>query len=128
MVATGSWAGSITFFQADGLKVTKELGAPGPSVCSLAFNKPGKIVAVGRIDGTVELWAWQEGARLAAFPAQCGCVSAVLFLHAGDRFLTALNFSCILGSVMVRISWPAQGLPGLSSSFSCTLGGSQPRR
>jgi hypothetical protein len=39
-----------------------------------------------------------------------------------------LNFSCILGSVMVRISWPAQGLPGLSSSFSCTLGGSQPRR
>jgi telomerase protein component 1 len=46
-------------------------------------------VAVGRIDGTVELWAWQEGARLAAFPAQCGCVSAVLFLHAGDRFLTA---------------------------------------
>ena len=89
VVATGSWAGSITFFQADGLKVTKELGAPGPSVCSLAFNKPGKIVAVGRIDGTVELWAWQEGARLAAFPAQCGCVSAVLFLHAGDRFLTA---------------------------------------
>ncbi|XP_021037581.1 telomerase protein component 1 isoform X1 [Mus caroli] len=89
VVATGSWAGSITFFQADGLKVIKELGAPGPSVCSLAFNAPGKIVAVGRIDGTVELWAWQEGARLAAFPAQCGCVSAVLFLHAGDRFLTA---------------------------------------
>ena len=52
-------------------------------------RRTGKIVAVGRIDGTVELWAWQEGARLAAFPAQCGCVSAVLFLHAGDRFLTA---------------------------------------
>lgn len=37
----------------------------------------------------MELWAWQEGARLVAFPAQCGCVSAVLFLHAGGRFLTA---------------------------------------
>lgn len=46
-------------------------------------------MAVGRIDGTVELWAWREGARLAAFPAQCGSVSAVLFLHAGGRFLTA---------------------------------------
>ncbi|XP_029397594.1 telomerase protein component 1 [Mus pahari] len=89
VVATGSWAGSVTFFQSDGLKVTKELGAPGPSVCTLAFNAPGKVVAVGRIDGTVELWAWQEGARLAAFPAQCGCVSAVLFLHAGGQFLTA---------------------------------------
>lgn len=46
-------------------------------------------MAVGRINGTVELWAWRESARLAAFPAQCGCVSAVLFYHAGGQFLTA---------------------------------------
>lgn len=46
-------------------------------------------MAVGRIDGMVELWAWQEGTRLATFPAQRGCVAAVLFLHAGSRFLTA---------------------------------------
>ncbi|XP_031217755.1 telomerase protein component 1 [Mastomys coucha] len=89
VVATGNWAGSINFFQADGLKVTKELGTSGLSVRSLAFNAPGKVVAIGRIDGTVELWAWREGARLAAFPAQCGRVSAVLFFHAGGRFLTA---------------------------------------
>lgn len=46
-------------------------------------------MAVGRIDGAVELWAWQEGTRLAAFAAHGGCVAAVLFLHAGGRFLTA---------------------------------------
>lgn len=148
-------------------------------------------MAVGRIDGAVELWAWQEGTRLAAFPAHRGSVAALLFLHAGGRFLTAgedgkVTFqracggcgdrvakvgmlgsfvedpggvwmvgeifcsllkgdvlgdgdraaevsiskllSGILGSVMVRISWPAQGFPGLSSSVSCTLCGSQPRR
>lgn len=89
VVATGNWSGIVTFFQADGLKVTKELGGPGPSVRTLAFSAPGKVVALGRIDGTVELWAWQEGTRLAAFPAQCGGVSTVLFLHAGGRFLTA---------------------------------------
>ncbi|XP_057642086.1 telomerase protein component 1 [Chionomys nivalis] len=88
-VATGNWAGRITFFQADGLKVIQELGAPGASVRTLAFNAPGKSVAVGRIDGAVELWAWQEGTRLAAFAAHGGCVAAVLFLHAGGRFLTA---------------------------------------
>ncbi|XP_040591714.1 telomerase protein component 1 isoform X2 [Mesocricetus auratus] len=89
VVATGSWAGSITFFQADGLKVIKELGAPGASVRALAFSAPGKSVAVGRVDGAAELWAWQEGARLAAFPAHGGSIAAVLFLQAGDRFLTA---------------------------------------
>lgn len=67
----------------------QELGAPGASVRSLAFSAPGKSVAAGRIDGAVELWAWQEGARLAAFPAHSGCVAALLFLHAGGRFLTA---------------------------------------
>lgn len=46
-------------------------------------------MAVGRLDKTVELWAWQEGARLAAFPAHYGPVSAVLFLHAGHQLLTA---------------------------------------
>lgn len=46
-------------------------------------------MAVGRIDGAVELWAWQEATRLATFSAHCGCVDAVLFLHAGGRFLTA---------------------------------------
>ncbi|KAL6032473.1 hypothetical protein STEG23_021751, partial [Scotinomys teguina] len=89
VIATGNWAGSITFFQADGLKVIKELGAPGASVRTLAFSAPGKAMAVGRIDGAVELWAWQEGSRLAAFPAHRGYAAAVLFLHAGDRFLTA---------------------------------------
>ncbi|XP_040825708.1 telomerase protein component 1 [Ochotona curzoniae] len=89
VIAVGSWAGSCSFFQVDGLKVTKELGAPGASVRTLAFNAPGKVVAVGRLDKTVELWAWQEGARLAAFPAHYGPVSAVLFLHAGHQLLTA---------------------------------------
>ncbi|XP_021569917.1 telomerase protein component 1 [Carlito syrichta] len=89
VVATGSWTGSFSFFQVDGLKVTKDLGAPGASVRSLAFNGPGRVVAVGRLDSTVELWAWQEGARLAAFPAHHGSVAAVLFLHAGSQLLTA---------------------------------------
>ncbi|KAM6181674.1 telomerase protein component 1 [Erethizon dorsatum] len=88
-LATGSWAGSVSFFQVDGLKATKELGAPGASVRTLAFSAPGQVVAVGRLDRTVELWAWQEGARLAAFPAHCGFVSAVLFLHAQSQLLTA---------------------------------------
>ncbi|XP_063093010.1 telomerase protein component 1 isoform X1 [Cavia porcellus] len=88
-LATGSWAGSISFFQVEGLKATKELGAPGSSVRTLAFNAPGRVVAVGRLDRMVELWAWQEGARLATFPAHCGFVSAVLFLHAQNQLLTA---------------------------------------
>lgn len=50
---------------------------------------PGRVVAVGRLDGMVELWAWQEGARLAAFPAHQGFVAAALFLRAGCQLLTA---------------------------------------
>ncbi|XP_036151924.1 telomerase protein component 1 isoform X1 [Myotis myotis] len=89
VLAIGSWAGSCSFFQVDGLKVTKELGAPGASVCTLAFNVPGRVVAVGRLDRMVELWAWQEGALLAAFPAHHGFVAAALFLRAGCQLLTA---------------------------------------
>ncbi|PNI22226.1 TEP1 isoform 4 [Pan troglodytes] len=89
VIATGSWAGSISFFQVDGLKVTKDLGAPGASIRTLAFNVPGGVVAVGRLDSMVELWAWREGARLAAFPAHHGFVAAALFLHAGCQLLTA---------------------------------------
>lgn len=44
---------------------------------------------MGRLDRMVELWAWQEGARLATFPAHCGFVSAVLLLHAQNQLLTA---------------------------------------
>ncbi|KAK2498922.1 hypothetical protein MC885_003950 [Smutsia gigantea] len=89
VIAIGSWAGSFSFYQVDGLKVAKELGAPGTSVRTLAFNVPGRVVAVGRLDGVVELWAWQEGAPLAAFPAHHGTVAAALFLHAGCQLLTA---------------------------------------
>uniref|UniRef100_A0A8C5VSR8 Telomerase associated protein 1 n=1 Tax=Microcebus murinus TaxID=30608 RepID=A0A8C5VSR8_MICMU len=89
VVATGSWAGSFSFFQVDGLKVTKELGATGASVRALAFSEPGRVVAVGRLDGMVELWAWQEGARLAAFPAHRGFVTAAVFQHEGGQLLTA---------------------------------------
>ncbi|XP_036094988.1 telomerase protein component 1 isoform X1 [Rousettus aegyptiacus] len=89
VIAIGSWAGSFSFFQVDGLKVIKELGAPGASVRTLAFSAPGRIVAVGRLDGMVELWAWQEGARLAAFPSHHGFVVAALFLRAGRQLLTA---------------------------------------
>ncbi|XP_054421609.1 telomerase protein component 1 [Pteronotus mesoamericanus] len=89
VIAIGSWAGSFSFFQVDGLKVTKELGAPGAAVRTLAFNVPGRVVAVGRLDKMVELWAWQEGARLAAFPAHHGFVAATLFLRAGCQLLTA---------------------------------------
>lgn len=46
-------------------------------------------MAVGRLDGMVELWAWQEGARLAAFPSHHGFVVAALFLRAGRQLLTA---------------------------------------
>uniref|UniRef100_A0A8C9PQQ8 Telomerase associated protein 1 n=1 Tax=Spermophilus dauricus TaxID=99837 RepID=A0A8C9PQQ8_SPEDA len=89
VVATGSWGGSLSFFRVDGLQVIKELGAPGASVRTLAFNVPGRVVAVGRLDRTVELWAWQDGARLAAFSAHCGFVAAVLFLNARCQLLTA---------------------------------------
>uniref|UniRef100_A0A8C3WJJ7 Telomerase associated protein 1 n=1 Tax=Catagonus wagneri TaxID=51154 RepID=A0A8C3WJJ7_9CETA len=89
VLAVGSWAGSFSFFQVDGLRVIKELGAPGASVRTLAFTVSGRVVAVGRLDGMVELWAWQEGARLAAFPTHCGFVAAALFLRAGCQLLTA---------------------------------------
>ncbi|XP_006163129.1 telomerase protein component 1 [Tupaia chinensis] len=89
LIATGSWAGSFTFFQADGLNITKELGAPGPSVRTLAFNVSGRVVAVGRLDSMVELWSWQEGVRLAAFPAHHGFVAGVFFMRAGCQLLTA---------------------------------------
>lgn len=55
----------------------------------MAFNATGRVVAVGRLDRMVELWAWQEGARLAAFPAHDGFVAAALFLRAGCQLLTA---------------------------------------
>ncbi|XP_036895648.1 telomerase protein component 1 [Sturnira hondurensis] len=89
VIAIGSWAGSVSFLHVDGLKVTKELGAPGAAVRTLAFNVPGRVVAVGRLDRMVELWAWQEGARLAAFPAHHGFVASALFLRAGCQLLTA---------------------------------------
>ncbi|OWK09309.1 TEP1 [Cervus elaphus hippelaphus] len=107
MIAVGSWAGSFSIFHMDGLRVTKvrgagwpcggkhgrvewkELGAPGASVRTLAFSVSGRVVAVGRLDRMVELWAWQEGARLAAFPAHQGFVAATLFLRAGCQLLTA---------------------------------------
>ncbi|XP_032712839.1 telomerase protein component 1 [Lontra canadensis] len=89
MMAVGSWAGSFSFFHVDGLKAAKELGAPGASVRTLVFNVPGRVVAVGRLDSTVELWSWHEGARLAVFPAHHGIVAAALFLRAGRQLLTA---------------------------------------
>ncbi|KAM9715164.1 telomerase protein component 1 isoform 1-T1 [Dama dama] len=89
VIAVGSWAGSFSVFHMDGLRVTKELGAPGASVRTLAFGVSGRVVAVGRLDRMVELWAWQEGARLAAFPAHQGFVAAALFLRAGCQLLTA---------------------------------------
>uniref|UniRef100_A0A452TVM3 Telomerase associated protein 1 n=1 Tax=Ursus maritimus TaxID=29073 RepID=A0A452TVM3_URSMA len=89
MVAVGSWAGSFSLFHVDGLKVAKDLGAPGASVRSVAFSVPGRVVAVGRLDGMVELWSWHEGARLAAFPAHHGIVATALFLRAGRQLLTA---------------------------------------
>ncbi|XP_004413083.1 PREDICTED: telomerase protein component 1 [Odobenus rosmarus divergens] len=89
VIAVGSWAGSFSFFHVDGLKATKELGAPGASVRTLAFSVPGRVVAVGRLDSMVELWSWLEGARLAAFPAHHGSVAAAGFLRAGRQFLTA---------------------------------------
>uniref|UniRef100_A0A8C6DQZ2 Telomerase associated protein 1 n=1 Tax=Moschus moschiferus TaxID=68415 RepID=A0A8C6DQZ2_MOSMO len=89
VIAVGSWAGSFSFFHVDGLRVTQELGAPGSSVRTLAFSVPGRVVAVGRLDRMVELWAWQDGVRLAAFPAHQGFVAATLFLRAGRQLLTA---------------------------------------
>ncbi|KAM4881527.1 telomerase protein component 1 [Thomomys bottae] len=89
LIATGSWAGSISFFRVDGLEVIKELGAPGASVRTLVFNASGQVVVIGRLDGTVELWAWQEGAKLATIPAHCGFVAASLFLNTRCQLLTA---------------------------------------
>lgn len=67
----------------------QELGAPGASVRALAFRAPGRVVAVGRLDGTVELWSWREGVRLAAFPAHRGVVVAALPLQDGCQLVTA---------------------------------------
>nr|XP_025847862.1 telomerase protein component 1 [Vulpes vulpes] len=89
VVAVGSWAGTCSFFSVDGLTAAKELGAPGASVRALAFRAPGRVVAAGRLDGTVELWSWWEGARLATFPAHRGVVAAVLPLQAGCQLVTA---------------------------------------
>lgn len=55
----------------------------------MAFSVPGRVVAVGRLDGMVELWSWHEGAQLAAFPAHHGIVATALFLRAGRQLLTA---------------------------------------
>eukprot|EP00071_Canis_lupus_P050235 XP_022283792.1 telomerase protein component 1 isoform X2 [Canis lupus familiaris] len=89
VVAVGSWAGTCSFFGVDGLTAAKELGAPGASVRALAFRAPGRVVAVGRLDGTVELWSWREGVRLATFPAHRGVVVAALPLQDGCQLVTA---------------------------------------
>lgn len=70
------------------ISLCRNWGPLEPSVRTLAFGVPGRVVAVGRLDGMVELWAWQEGARLAAFPAHQDIATA-LFLRAGCQLLTA---------------------------------------
>ncbi|XP_060031383.1 telomerase protein component 1 isoform X2 [Erinaceus europaeus] len=89
VIAVGSWAGSFSFFQVDGLQASKELGGPGSSIRTLAFNSSGRVVALGRLNRMVELWAWQEGVQLATFPAHRGFVTAAFYLRAGYQLLTA---------------------------------------
>lgn len=66
-------------------------------------------MAVGRLDGEVELWAWQEGMRLAAFPAHHGTVAVALFLRAGCQLLTAGEDG------KVRLQRAGGGFPGLAA-------------
>ncbi|NP_001297242.1 telomerase protein component 1 [Heterocephalus glaber] len=121
-IAIGSWAGSVSFFQVDGLKATQDLGAPGASVRTLAFSATGQLVAVGRLDRTVELWAWQEGSRLAGFPAHCGFVSAVLFLHAQSQLLTAGEDGKVqVWSSSLGRPWGCLGSLRLSPALSVAL-------
>lgn len=75
---------------------------------------------MGRLDGMVELWAWQEGARLAAFPAHGGFVAAALFLRADCQLLTAGED----GKVRLQRAWG--GLWGVGSKGRQYLGGGRP--
>ncbi|XP_043840432.1 telomerase protein component 1 [Dromiciops gliroides] len=89
VIITGNWAGRLSVLRVDSLKVTMELGEPGSSVHTVTFAPPGSVLAASRLDGTVELWAWQKGARLATFPAHQGYVASALFLKSGRQLLTA---------------------------------------
>ncbi|KAM9066652.1 telomerase protein component 1 isoform X3 [Sarcophilus harrisii] len=89
VIITGNWAGYLSVLQPDSLRVIMELGGSGSSVCSVTFAPHGSVLAASHLDGIVELWAWQKGARLAAFPAHQGYVSSALFLQSGHQLLTS---------------------------------------
>uniref|UniRef100_A0A4X2LLE4 Telomerase associated protein 1 n=1 Tax=Vombatus ursinus TaxID=29139 RepID=A0A4X2LLE4_VOMUR len=89
VIITGNWAGRLSVLRLDSLTVTKELGGPGSSVRAVTFAPSGSVLAASHLDGTVELWAWQKGARLAAFPAHEGYAASALFLQSGRQLLTA---------------------------------------
>lgn len=55
---------------------------------TLVFSATGRVMAVGRLDGMLELWAWMEGVRLAAFPAHHGFISTALYLNSRCQLLT----------------------------------------
>ncbi|XP_036592246.1 telomerase protein component 1 isoform X2 [Trichosurus vulpecula] len=89
VIITGNWAGRLSVLRLDSLRVTMELGGSGSSVRAVAFAPTGSVLAASHLDGTVELWAWQKGARLAAFPAHQGYATSALFLQSGRQLLTA---------------------------------------
>ncbi|XP_074091083.1 telomerase protein component 1 isoform X1 [Macrotis lagotis] len=89
VIITGNWAGHLSVLQVDNLTVTMELGGPGSSVHDVTFAPSGSVLAASHLDGTVELWAWKKGTRVAAFPAHQGYIASTLFLRSGHQLLTA---------------------------------------
>jgi WD40 repeat protein len=63
-----------------------EIAGGASFISTLAFSSRGDLLAMGREDGTVELWDRTRLRKLATLPADRGAVHAMAF-SSDDRFL-----------------------------------------
>jgi WD40 repeat protein/predicted Ser/Thr protein kinase len=81
------WSG-VGVFDATSGKLTASCKGPRSEFWSWAFSPDGKLVVLGREDGTVSIWDASTGSLLATFRAHASKVLGVSFSPDGTRLLS----------------------------------------